>query len=480
VIAETRNLVGGQWVTAGASEASVEDPATGKEIARIPHGDGAYAKQAIDAAQQAFPAWRDKTASERAALLRKLSAAMIERVEELAALMTAEQGKPLAESRGEIRYATSFLDFAVGEAERIYGETIPAAQPHKRILVLRQPVGVTAAITPWNFPAAMITRKLGPALAAGCTMVVKPAEQTPLSAIAIGKIATEVGFPPGVVNVVTGDAKAIGNQFLEDPRVRKLSFTGSTEVGKLLIAGSAKTVTRLSLELGGHAPFIVFDDASVDAAVKGALASKFRNMGQTCISPNRFYVQAGIYDAFVAALAEAVAKMKVGPGNEPDVAVGPLIDDDAVEKVREHVADAVNLGARVKTGGKTVKVRDGLSDRFFAPTVLEGIDKKMRLAQEETFGPVAPIQKFASEDEAVALANDSEFGLASYLFTRDVARAWRVAERLEYGIVGLNDGAPSTAQAPFGGVKQSGFGREGGHHVMHEYLNVKYVSWNLS
>ncbi len=476
---ETRNLIGGQWVTAPGGEIAVDNPANGREIARVPKGDGAHARKAIEAAQQAFKEWRNRPAPERAGLLRKMAADMRERTDELAQLMTAEQGKPLAESRGEIGYAASFFEFAAGEAERIYGETVPASQAHKRILVLRQPVGVTAAITPWNFPSAMITRKLGPALAAGCTMVIKPAEQTPLSALALGEIAIRAGVPAGVVNIITGDAKAIGEELLGNPIVRKLSFTGSTEVGKLLMVGAAKNVTRLSLELGGHAPFLVFDDADVDAAVKGAMASKFRNMGQTCVCPNRFYVQSGVYDQFVAKLADAAGSLKVGPGDEPGVTVGPLIDDDAVKKVSEHIEDATSHGARLRCGGKLVK-RDGLSDRFFAPTVLEGITRDMRLSREETFGPVAPVQRFDKEEEAIEWANDSDYGLAAYFYTRSHNRVWRVAEQLEYGIVGANDGAPSTAQAPFGGMKQSGFGREGGRYVMHEYLETKYVSWDLS
>jgi succinate-semialdehyde dehydrogenase/glutarate-semialdehyde dehydrogenase len=472
---KTDNLVGGRWVRYSA-ELPVTDPATDEVIAKVPRGGAAEARAAIDAAAAALPAWSALPAAERAVPLRKLSDLMLAHRERLAELMTREQGKPIAESRGEIAYAASFLDWAAEEGKRVYGEIIPASAANKRILVLRRPVGVTACITPWNFPQAMITRKLGPALAAGCTMVVKPAEQTPLSAIALAELSIEAGIPAGVVNVVTGDAPAIGGELLSNPTVRKLSFTGSTEVGKKLIVGSAQNVTRLSLELGGHAPFIVFDDADVDAAVAGALVNKYRNMGQTCICANRFYVQKGIYDTFAAKLAEAVAKMKIGPGLEPNVSVGPLIDDDAVTKVKTHVEDALTKGAKLRTGGKLVQPRAGLANRFFEPTVLQDFTDEMLVNKEETFGPVAPLRSFTHEDEAIAMANDSIYGLAAYFFSRDASRVFRVAEKLDYGIVGANDAAPSVAQAPFGGVKQSGYGREGGRYVMHEYLEIRYVS----
>lgn len=399
--------------------------------------------------------------------------------ERLALLMTREQGKPLAESRVEIAYAASFIEWAAEEAKRVEGEIIPASKTGKRILVLRQPVGVTAAITPWNFPAAMITRKLGPALATGCTMVVKPAESTPLSALALGELALEAGIPAGVFNIVTGDAEAIGKELLENETVRALSFTGSTEVGKILMRQAAHHVTRLSLELGGHAPFIVFDDADLEAAVEGAMASKFRNMGQTCICANRFLVQEGIYDDFVTALERATARLRVGNGAEEGVQVGPLIDDEAVAKVERHVEDALAHGAKLRLGGERRRI-DGLADRFYAPTILENCTPEMLVSREETFGPVAPVRRFRHEQEAIEAANDSPYGLAAYFYTRDASRLMRVAEALEYGVVGANDGAPSTAQAPFGGVKQSGFGREGGRYAMDEYLSIKYVSWGVA
>ena len=478
---QTRNLIGEAWVGAASGrEIDVTDPATDEVVATVPLGEQAEARAAIDAARQALDTWRARPAIERAHLLRRVSDLMLERQEDLARLMTREQGKPLAESRGEIAYAASFIEFASEEAKRVYGEIVPASRTNQRILVLRQPVGVTACITPWNFPAAMITRKLGPALAAGCTMVVKPASQTPLSALAIGAIAREAGIPPGVVNVVTGSAREIGDELLTNPIVRKVSFTGSTEVGKTLMQKAAHHVTRLSLELGGHAPFIVFDDADLDAAVNGAVATKYRNMGQTCICANRFYVQDGVFDAFRDRLAAAVEQMRIGRGTDEDVQVGPLIDDAAVEKVAEHVDDARAKGARVVTGGGLADPIDGLTRRFYRPTVLDGFTDEMLINTEETFGPVAPLRRFRHEDEAVELANASIYGLAAYFYTRDASRLMRVAERLEYGIVGANDGAPSTAQAPFGGMKQSGFGREGGKYVMDEYLEVKYVSWGVS
>jgi succinate-semialdehyde dehydrogenase/glutarate-semialdehyde dehydrogenase len=398
--------------------------------------------------------------------------------ERLGQLMTWEQGKPLQEARGEVAYAASFIDWAAEEGKRIYGETIPASHPNKRIIVLRQPVGVCAAITPWNFPAAMITRKLGPALAAGCTLVIKPAEQTPLTALALGELCLEAGVPPGDVNIITGDPQAIGKELLENSTVRKLSFTGSTEVGRLLVKLSAQNLTRLSLELGGHAPFIVFADADLDRAVEALMVAKFRNMGQTCICANRVLVEASVHAEFSARLVAAVARLRIGCGSDEGVQVGPLIDDQAVRKVESHVSDAVSKGAKIEIGGQRTSV-PGLSDRFYAPTVLSGVTKNMLIFEEETFGPVCPLLTFQTEAEAISLANDSPYGLAAYFFTKDASRLMRVAEALDYGILGVNDGSPSTAQAPFGGMKHSGFGREGGHHVMHEYLEVKYLSWGL-
>ncbi len=477
---ETRNRIGGAWTMADSGRTlPVLDPATDAHIADVPLSGANEARAAIDAAAAALPAWRALPAIERARPLRRLFELMHRDVERLAALLTSEQGKPLAEARGEIAYAASFLEWAAEEAKRVNGEILPASTPDRRILVMRQPIGVTAAITPWNFPAAMITRKLGPALAAGCTMVIKPAEQTPLSAIALMELAIEAGIPDGVMNLVTGDPPAIGGAILGDARVRKLSFTGSTQVGRILMAGAAQHLTRLSLELGGHAPFLVFEDADLDAAVAGAMASKFRNMGQTCICPNRFFVADAVYETFVDKLAAAAAALSVGPGARPGAQVGPLIDDAAVEKVAEHLDDARQHGARLVTGGSWVDLGEGYTRRFCAPTVLADVSETMLVSTEETFGPVAPVRRFHTEAEAIRLANDSPYGLASYFYTRDAARLMRVAEALEYGIVGANDGAVSTAQAPFGGVKASGFGREGGRYVMDEYTTIKYVSWKL-
>ena len=478
---ERLNLIDGQWVSAVSGDRlMVRDPATDEEIATVPRGGRKEASDAVDAAARALPAWRAATADARADVLRRLAKAMVDRVDELARVMTREQGKPLAEARGEVAYAASFIEWAAEEGRRLHGEVVPAASADKRILVLRRPVGVTAAITPWNFPAAMITRKLGPALAVGCTMVVKPAKQTPLTALALAELAVEAGVPPGVLNVITGDAGAIGDALLGDARVRKLSFTGSTEIGKQLVERSAQHVTRLSLELGGHAPFLVFDDADLDAAVAGVLASKLRNAGQTCICPNRFFVHAAVYEAFAERLVAALARTTLGHGLREGVTMGPLIDDAGVEKVREHVADALAHGARLRTGGEAVRPSPELTRRFFQPTILDDVDGSMKILHEETFGPVVGLQRFETEDEALALANDSRFGLAGYVYTRDPGRVWRMAEALEYGILGINDGAPSTARAPFGGMKESGYGREGGHWVMNEYTDVKYVSWGLS
>lgn len=473
---QTLCLIGGAWMSADSGAVfDVVNPATGGVVAQVPDMGEAETRRAIGAAWEAWPAWRDLPAGERANVIAKLGGLMRRDVDRLSRLMTAEQGKPIAESRGEIEYAASFLDWAAGECVRLTGEIIPATSSGKRILVLRRAVGVAAIITPWNFPSAMITRKLGPALACGCTCLIKPAEQTPLSAIAICELAAEAGVPAGVVNIVTGDAAAIGGALLSDERVRKLSFTGSTEVGKLLMRGAAEHVLRLSLELGGHAPFVVFDDADIERAVAGAMASKFRNAGQTCICPNRFYVQDGVYDAFVSRFAESMSSLVVGPGDRAGVQIGPMIDDAAVEKVERHIADAVAGGAKVRVGGHRVDVA-GFADRFYAPTLIEGFTHGMLVAKEETFGPVAPVARFETEGEAIELANDSPYGLAAYVYTRDISRAVRVSEALEHGVVGVNDAAPSTAQAPFGGVKQSGLGREGGRYAMDEYSEYKYVS----
>ena len=476
---QTRNLIGGEWVAAtdGAS-IPVTNPATDAQIAQIPSVGGDGARSAIEAASRAWPAWRAMPASERCAMLVRLADLMRRDADRLAALMTAEQGKPLAEAKGEIAYAASFLDWAGEEGKRHHGEIIPASTSAKRILVLRQPVGVCAIITPWNFPSAMITRKIGPALAAGCTVVIKPSELTPLSALAIGELSIEAGIPPGVVNIITGEARDIGAVIFDDDRVRKLSFTGSTGVGRTLMAQASKNLLRLSMELGGHAPFLVFDDADIELAAKAAVACKFRNAGQTCICANRFYVQAGVHDEFMARFASLVSELQVGEGTSPGVTVGPLINDGAMEKVESHVEDARTKGAGVVLGGARAKL-DGLADRFYTPTLLSGMTPEMLICREETFGPVAAVSVFHVEQEAIDAANASEYGLAAYFFTRDASRLMRVAEALEYGIVGANDAAPSTAQAPFGGMKHSGFGREGGRYVMDEYTEIKYVSWGV-
>ncbi|MEC9372275.1 MAG: NAD-dependent succinate-semialdehyde dehydrogenase [Planctomycetota bacterium] len=476
---QTRNYIGGEWVEAddGATVA-VTDPATDEHLADVPSVGKAEVDRAIESAARVQPEWAARPAFERCNIVRRMADLMMRDQERLARLMTAEEGKPLAEAKGEIAYAASFLEWAAEEAKRVEGDIIPASQKGKRILAIRQPVGVTAAITPWNFPSAMITRKLGPALASGCAMVVKPAEATPLSAFAIGEIAAEAGLPGGLCNIVTGDAATIGDTLLASATVRKFSFTGSTKVGRILMEKAAQHLTRLSLELGGHAPFIVFDDADLNAAVTGAVAAKFRNMGQTCICPNRYFVQKGIYDRFVAALEKAMGELKVGRGTEEGVRIGPLINDDGMKKVERHVADAKEKGATCRMGGKRVKI-DGLADRFYAPTLLENCGPGMLIWKEETFGPVVALHRFEEEEEAVEMANDSEYGLAAYFYSSNASRVTRVAEALEYGIVGANDGAPSTAQAPFGGVKHSGFGREGGKYVMDEYTSVKYISLGL-
>ena len=471
----TQALIGGAWCDADNGAAfDVTNPASGERLARVPDMGAAETRRAIEAAEAAWPAWRNRTAKERAAVLRKWFELMLAHSDDLAFLMTGEQGKPYAEAMGEVLYAASFVEWFAEEAKRVYGDTIPATQADKRLIIVRQPVGVCAAITPWNFPAAMITRKLAPALAAGCTVVVKPAEQTPLTALALAELAQRAGFPPGVFNVVTGSAASapkIGGELTGNPIVRKLSFTGSTEVGRLLMAQCAPSIKKVSLELGGNAPLIVFDDADLDAAVEGALASKYRNTGQTCVCANRLLVQDGIYEAFAARLAEAAKKMKVGAGTEAGVLQGPLIDQQALAKVEEHVADALAKGARVLTGGR----RHALGGTFYEPTVIADVTPDMKCAREETFGPVAPLFRFKTEAEAVALANATEFGLAAYFFSRDVARCFRVGEALEYGMVGVNTGIMSNEVAPFGGVKQSGIGREGSKYGIEEYLEIKYL-----
>ncbi len=474
-------LIGGMWRMTQDATFPVINPATGEMLSHVPDAGPAETKAAIDAAAAALPEWAATPAPARATLLRKVAGLMLERQERLATIMTLEQGKPLAEARGEIAYAASFLAWFAGEAERIYGRTVPASTPNKRILILRQPVGVVALITPWNFPAAMLTRKLGPALAAGCVAICKPAEQTPLSALELGKLFQEAGCPPGVVNIVTtSDPVRFSATIFADNRVRKISFTGSTEVGKRLIEQSAAGVKRLSLELGGNAPFIVFDDADLEAAVAGAIASKFRNTGQTCVCANRIFVQRGIYDRFAERFTERVRSLKVGNGLAPGVQIGPLIDQHALEKVERHVADALDHGARVLAGGEAYRGgAEATQGAFWTPTVLADASPEMLVAREETFGPVAPLIPFDTEDEVLRLANDSEYGLAAYFFTRDASRVFRVAEGLEYGIVGANDALPSTAQAPFGGFKQSGLGREGGPTGIDEYLEIKYVSIGL-
>ncbi|PZX34647.1 succinate-semialdehyde dehydrogenase I, NADP-dependent [Cupriavidus phytorum] len=463
-------LIDGRWID-GERHIDVTNPATGERVGKVPQLGAEETRQAIEAANRALPAWRARTAKERSALLRKWFELIMANQEDLARIMTAEQGKPIAEARGEIAYAASFIEWFAEEGKRVYGDTIPAPVSNQRIVVTKEPVGVCAAITPWNFPAAMITRKAGPALAVGCTMVVKPASQTPLTALALVALAERAGIPAGVLSVVTGSASAIGGEMSSNALVRKLTFTGSTEVGRVLMAQTAATIKKVSMELGGNAPFIVFDDADLDAAVEGAIVSKYRNAGQTCVCANRIYVQSGVYEAFAQKLVAAVAALKVGNGMDDGVRIGPLIDDKAVAKVEEHIADALGKGARVLQGGQ----RHALGHSFFQPTVLADVAPGMLVAREETFGPLAPLFRFDTEDDVVAMANDTEFGLASYFYARDLGRVWRVSERLEYGMVGVNTGLISNEVAPFGGVKQSGVGREGSHYGIDDYLVIKYT-----
>jgi succinate-semialdehyde dehydrogenase/glutarate-semialdehyde dehydrogenase len=467
--------IDGQWVDADSGRVfAVTDPATGRKIVDVADMGVAETRRAIDAAARALPAWRARTAKDRAAVLRRWFDLVIAHTEDLALLMTTEQGKPLAEARGEVAYGASFIEWFAEEGKRAYGDVIPTTANDRRLLVVKQPIGVCAAITPWNFPIAMITRKVAPALAAGCTVVAKPAEATPLSALALVELANQAGIPPGVFNLVVADAAgapAIGLELCTNPIVRKVSFTGSTEVGRILLRQSADTVKKLSLELGGNAPFIVFDDADLDAAVEGALASKYRNAGQTCVCANRLYVQDSVYDAFAAKLADRVSQLKVGAGTEAGVMIGPLIETAAIEKVKSHVADALAKGARVLLGGKP----HALGGHFFEPTVITGVTADMRVAREETFGPLAPLFRFKDEAEVIAMANDTEFGLASYFYARDLGRVFRVAEALEYGMVGINTGLISNEVAPFGGVKASGLGREGSKYGIEDYLEIKYM-----
>jgi succinate-semialdehyde dehydrogenase/glutarate-semialdehyde dehydrogenase len=464
--------INGEWQRPpGLDDFPVTNPANGLELARLPKAGRDEARAAIAAAETAFPTWSQQTAKERSRLLRRWHDLILENIDDLARILTAEQGKPLSEARGEIAYGAAFFEWYAEEAKRVYGETIPAPRTDQRLFVLRQPIGVCAAITPWNFPMAMIPRKAAPALAAGCTMVLKPASATPLSALALAELASRAGIPPGVFSVVPGSAGAVGDELVQNPVVRKVTFTGSTEVGRELMAKSATTIKKLSLELGGNAPLLVFDDADIDTAVAGAMASKFRNMGQTCVCANRIFVQDGIYDDFVAALAAAVSKLKVGDGFDAGVEQGPLIDQAAVSKTEEHLQDAVAQGAKIVVGGH----RHALGGNWFEPTVVSNATPGMLVMREETFGPLAPIFRFSSEEEAIRLANDTEYGLAAYFFTRDNARIWRVAESLEAGVVGINTGITSYEGAPFGGVKASGVGREGSRHGIDEFLEIKYL-----
>jgi succinate-semialdehyde dehydrogenase / glutarate-semialdehyde dehydrogenase len=464
--------VGGHWCDAdNRSTLDVSNPATGEILGTVPMMGTAETRRAIEAGKSAWGDWRRKPAKDRSALLRKWYELMLVNLEDLGKLMTAEQGKPLAEAKGEVAYAASFIEWFAEEAKRVYGDTIPSPWNDRRLVVTKEPIGVCAALTPWNFPAAMITRKAGPALAAGCTMVAKPASSTPFSALALAVLAERAGIPPGVFSVLTGSSKEIDGEMTSNPDVRKVTFTGSTEVGRLLMKQSASTIKKLSLELGGNAPFIVFDDADLDAAVEGAIISKYRNAGQTCVCANRLYVQTGVYDAFAEKLVAAVKKLKVGNGFEPGVLQSPLIDQAAVEKVEEHIQDAISQGARLLLGGH----RHALGQTFFEPTVLAGVTPQMKVAKEETFGPLAPLFSFETDEQAIQMANDTEFGLASYFYSRDIGRIWRAAEGLESGMVGINTGLISNEVAPFGGVKQSGLGREGSHYGIEEFVEVKYL-----
>ncbi len=464
--------IDGVWANADSGETiAVTNPANGEVVGTVPKMGAIETRRAIEAAEAAFPAWRRKTAKERSNILRRWFELMIEHRDDLAKIMTLEQGKPYEEAKGEITYGASFIEWFAEEARRVYGDVIPAHQPDKRIIVLKEPIGVVAAITPWNFPNAMITRKAGPALAAGCTMVCKPASETPLSALALAELAERAGIPKGVFSVVTGAAREIGGEITANPIVRKVTFTGSTQIGKVLMAQCAATVKTTSMELGGNAPFIVFDDADLDAAVQGALTSKYRNAGQTCVCANRLLVQDGVYDVFVEKLKAAVGAFKIGDGMSGGMDIGPLINMGAVAKIEEHIADATGKGARVVLGG----ARHALGHSFFQPTILADVPKNALVAKDETFGPLAPVFRFHTEEEAIQMSNDTEFGLASYFYTKDLARAWRVSEALEYGIVGLNTGMISTAEAPFGGVKESGGGREGSKYGMDDYTEIKYV-----
>src|ERR1700712_224696 len=468
---KTDALIGGEWV-AGAARFDIDDPATGLKLADVPNLGTPETLDAIAAADKAWPAWRAKTAKERHAVLMKWFSLIVANADDLARILTAEQGKPLAEARGEVGYGASFIEWFAEEAKRVYGETIPSTDNGKRYLVLKQPVGVCAAITPWNFPIAMFTRKVAPALAAGCPVIIKPAEQTPLSALALAELAQRAGMPAGVLNVVTADGAnsvLVGKALCESDTVRHLSFTGSTEVGRILMRQCAPTIKKLSLELGGNAPFIVFDDADIDSAVEGARVSKYRNAGQTCVCANRFYVQEGVYDTFIARLAEKARSIKVGNGFEPGINQGPMIDGNAIAKIESHISDALTKGARVVVGGARI------DDRFFTPTVMADITSEMLCTKEETFGPLAPVMKFKTEAEPSALPNDPDFGLPSYFYSRDVGRIFRVGEALEYGMVGVNTGLISVAEVPFGGVKQSGLGREGSHQGIEDYVEVKYL-----
>ena len=471
---KTSSFINGEWVAKEATF-NVDNPATGETIAKVSNAGVAEATQAVEAARKAQKGWAAKSASERAGILRKWFDLLMANQEDLGIILTAEQGKPLAEAKGEIAYGAAYIEWFAEEAKRVYGDTIPAPSADKRVVVIKQPVGVVASITPWNFPNAMITRKVGPALAAGCTVVIKPASETPLSALALVALAEEAGIPKGVINVVTGSAREIGGILTQHPLVRKVSFTGSTAIGKLLMQQCSSTMKKISMELGGNAPFIVFEDADLDKAVEGAIASKFRNSGQTCVCTNRILVQNSIYDTFVEKLAAAVAKLKVAPAFEPGAEQGPLINEKAVEKVQQHIDDATSKGAKVIYGGQ----RHQLGQTFFEPTVLTDVTPDMQVAQDETFGPLAPVFRFTEEAEAIRMANDTEFGLASYIYTQNLSRAWRVSEALEYGMVGINEGLISTEVAPFGGIKESGCGREGSKYGIEDYQELKYLCMGI-